>query len=454
GGTAILCGLADYQDSTAGDPYSSSTQINDLLIKMGAKTTINSDEVYDTENNDGSPYRLKLTNVNTGSEWLKNVAAEQLYSVYSGCTVNAADENNWLVKGHSTTYSINSRVTDSKYESDVPKNGTVVEAGNACVLATEVVGQGRIFVAGTVFISNFEVKADMDSYTDLQYTNYTIISNILDSVKKQIPVSTIADVRKNGQTGDIFAIEGTVTAGSEGDNAFFDTIYVQDSTGGINVFPIANGSGINVGQKIRVVGHVDYYQGDKELKIGSGVEGYTIIDKNAAPIAPTLMSGKDAMDYDANGGMLVQVKGTVSDIVKVNGILSSFMLDDGSGVKAKVYFNGNVAAGVDESLIKEKAQLSVIGLVYMDPEGTCIRVRNGQEITQIKTEDKKPDAVEDKNPDLAVDNNVSEDTAKTSVSTGDSSNIAVYGTAAILSIVLCAAYEIVRRKKVKNEAEC
>lgn len=383
GGRAILCGTADYQDSTAGDPYTTSTQINDLLAAMGAKTTINSDEVYDADNNDGQPYRLKLTNVNTESEWLSGVVSEQRYSVYSGCTVNPATENDWLVKGHETTYSINSKVTDSKYESSVEKNGTVIEAGNACVLATEQVGEGRIFVSGTIFLSNFEVKASMDSYSDLQYTNYTIINNILSSVKRDIPVSTIGEVRKNGQTGDIYAIEGTVTAGSEGENAFFDTIYVQDATGGIDVFPVANGSGIKIGQKIRVVGHVDYYQGDKELKIGSGVEGYTVLDESIQEITPEILSAKEAMDYDANGGKLVQVKGTVSDIVKVNGILSSFLLDDGSGVKAKVYFNGNVAAGVDESIVAEGNVLSATGLVYMDPEGTCLRVRNGQEIVAV-----------------------------------------------------------------------
>lgn len=392
GGTAIVCGTADYQDSTAGDPYTTSTQINDLLKAMGAGTTINSDEVYDKDTNDGQPYRLKLTNINTQSQWLDDVVSGQLYSVYSGCTVNPSSQAEWLVKGHATTYSINSRVTDSKYESSVEKNGTVIGPGNACVLAMEQVGQGRIFVSGTIFLSNFEVKASMDNYSDLQYTNYTIVNNILKSVKRQLPVSSIEEVRKNGQVGDVYAVEGTVTAGSEGENAFFDTIYVQDETGGIDVFPVANGSGIQVGQKIRIVGHVDFYQGDKELKIGSGVEGYTILDKEVHEIAPQQMSAKEAMDYDTNGGKLVSVKGTVSDIVKVNGILSSFLLDDGSGVKAKIYMNGNVAAGVDESIVKEGVQLKASGLVYMDPEGTCLRVRNGQEIEKIsEPQDPKPD---------------------------------------------------------------
>ena len=493
GGTAIVCGTADYQDSTEGDPYTTSTQINDLLQAMGAKTTINSDEVYDKDNNDGQPYRLKLTDIHAESPWLAGVVSEQLYSVYSGCTVNPAEQADWLVKGHATTYSINSKVTDSKYESSVEKNGTVIEPGNACVLATEQVGQGRIFVSGTIFLSNFEVKASLDNYSDLQYTNYTIVNNILESVKRQIPVSSIEEVRKNGQAGDVYAVEGIVTAGSEGENAFFDTIYVQDQTGGIDIFPVANGSGIQIGQKVRVVGHVDFYQGDKELKIGSGVEGYTVLDETIHEITPEQMTGKEAMDYDANGGKLVSVKGVVSDIVKVNGILSSFLVDDGSGVKAKIYMNGNVAAGVDEVLVTEGNKLSVTGLVYMDPEGTCIRVRNGQEIQKLSetpdtkpddkpevTPDDKPEAKPDNTPAAKADgvaenntlaakadgtaqNSTAADTADSSteeqnssqtVQTGDNIKavrLAGLTSAAVLAAGI-AAYEMIRRKKKEYES--
>lgn len=387
GGTAVICGLADYQDSNTGDPYTTTTQINDLLKAMGAKTTLNSDEVYDATNNDGQPYRLKLDDYNTASEWLNGVDPAQVYSVYSGCTVNPASESDWLVKGHDTTYSINSKKLDnSKYESVADKNSEVVKAGDACVLSTEKVGDGRIFVAGTVFMSNFEVKATMDNYSDLQYANYTLVNNIVDSVKKQVKTSSIEDVRKNGKAGDVFAIEGIVTAGSEGPNAFFDTIYVQDATGGIDIFPIANGSGIKIGQRIRVIGHVDYYQGDKELKIGKGIEGYEILDESINEITPEKVSASEAMDYDKNGGKLLQVSGTISDIKSVNGAITSFMVDDGSEKKAKIYLNGNVAGATDLSeVVKENNNVSVVGIVYMDPEGTCLRVRDGKEITLNET---------------------------------------------------------------------
>lgn len=393
GGTAIICGIADYQDSSSGDPYTTTTQINDLLQTIGAKTSINSDEVYDMTNNDGSPYRLKLSNINTNSKWLTGVASEQKYSVYSGCTVNPATKDDWLVKGPSSTYSINSKKLDnSKYESPVEKNGKVMADGDACVLSTEQVGKGQIFVAGSVFLSNFEVKATMDNYSDLQYSNYTIINNILESVKKEIPVTSIKDIRTNGKKGDVYAVEGIVTAGSEGDNAFFDTVYIQDETGGIDIFPIANGSGVQIGQKLHVVGHVDYYQGDMELKIGSGIEGYSIVDTTIHNVTPSQLTAKDAMNYSVNGGKLVKVSGTVSDIVKEGGKLSSFKLDDGSGQKARIYLNGNVSGETDLSkVVVEGKKVSATGIVYMDPEGTCIRVRDGKEVVSV-TDNKEPDS--------------------------------------------------------------
>ena len=85
-------------------------------------------------------------------------------------------------------------------------------------------------------MSNFEVKAELDNNDFLPYANYTIINNILDAKKVEIEATDIA------------------------------TIYVQDATGGITVFPFAT-AGVKKGTKIRVVGYVDAYQGDKELQM-------------------------------------------------------------------------------------------------------------------------------------------------------------------------------------------
>jgi len=381
GGTAILCGLADYQDNSSGDPYTSTKQINDLLKAMGAATTINSDEVYDATTNEGTPYRLKFSNYNAASPWLAGTQASQLYSLYSGCSVNPVSGTAWLIKGHATTYSINSKVVAGEYESSVAKNGTVIPAGQVCALATEDVGSGRVFVAGTVFMSNFEIPVNASTSTDTKFINYTIIRNILDSIKTVIPVTSIADIRANASAGQVFAVEGIVTAGTEQPNAFFDAIYLQDATGGINIFPIANGSGIRVGQKIRVVGHIDSYQGDLELKIGTGVEGYEILDTSVNPDAPAVLTAAAAMNYPANGGRLVRVAGRVSDVILSNGVIAGFMLDDGSGQKARIFVDGYISPEIDlTGLVIDGSYVSAVGLVYANPDGINIRVRDRAEI--------------------------------------------------------------------------
>jgi len=388
GGTAILCGLADYQDNSLGDPNTSTRQINDLLKAMGAATTINSDEVCDAITNEGTAYRLKLSNYNAASPWLIGATAPQRFNVYSGCSVNPASAGDYLIKGHTTTYSINSKVVPGLYESPVAKNGTVIPEGEVCAVATEAVGSGRVFVSGTVFFSNFDVPANANTSSDLQLLNYTLIQNILDSKKTVIPVTSIADVRAHGLPGQVFAVEGIVTAGSEQPTAFFDAIYIQDATGGINIFPIANGSGILVGQKIRVVGHVDSYQGDMELKIGTGVEGYTILDTTINPVVPTDLTTAAAMNYSRNGGRLVRITGQVSDIVISNGNVVSFVLTDDnivlnavSGTKARVFVDGYITSNISlVNLVKDGDYLSAVGLVYANPDGISIRVRDRVEI--------------------------------------------------------------------------
>lgn len=391
GGLVVVSGLADYQDGSA-DPYTSSTQVNKLLEGIGAKSKISNDEVLDQDTNGGQSYRLYFQNFNPDSPYLKGVDPQQQYSFYSGCSVTPGEGAQWLVNGFDSTYSVNSRASDGKYESGLPvvsataaynEANAVKKKGDVCALAEEDVGSGHVLVAGTVFLSDFEVKADVDNNWDLPYANYTIANNLLDSVKVGIPTTSIADVRKNGQLGDVYAIEGTVTAGSEQPNAFTDTIYIQDATGGINVYPIANGSGIRVGQKLRVVAHVDEYQGDKELKVGSGVEYYEVIDSGVNPLAPTVLSVNDALNYDKNGGLLAQTSGTVSGIQLLDGVVQSFYLNSGSS-RIRVLINGYINPNVDlSSVVKDGASVSVVGLVYTDPDGVCLRVRDRNEIKSM-----------------------------------------------------------------------
>jgi hypothetical protein len=179
----------------------------------------------------------------------------------------------------------------------------------------------------------------------------------------------------------VFAVEGIVTAGkTPSDNAFFDTLYIQDQTGGINLFPVA-GADIRVGQKVKAVGTVDEYLGDKELRVIQ----YTVTNTAINPIEPTMMTTKSAMDSQ-NGGMLVRIEGTVTRMDAQN-----IYVNDGSG-ESRAFVDGYIGDGSGDSsktgkwdpMIQAGDKVNIVGLASVDPVGSRLRVRNTAEIVRIK----------------------------------------------------------------------
>ena len=385
GGNLITCGIADYSDSKE---TQSSTEINKLLEAIGATTRLNSDEMCDDDSNGGQNYRLYFSQFNRDSYLVKDVTSTQTYSAYSGASVIlneeavAAGTAEGVVYGHSTTYSLDTKQYDDNY--------VAVDKGNVVAMARENLnGGGQLIVTGTVFLSDFEVKTDLDYGGQEYYANRNILLNFLEETQKEIPVSTIAEMRQ-GNAGDIFTIEGYVTAGTavEG-NIFFDTIYVQDDTAGTTVFPIAD-SGIEVGTKLRITGYVDGYQGDKEIQIYS----YKVLDDEPYVYAPKEVTTKEAADYDALGGSLLKVEGTVTNVVTNSSGVDYFYVMDDSGVEARVFIDGYILASDGNDTIAEDAVVgnvvSAIGLSYYNPDGACLRVRDRAEIELVE---KAPEVV-------------------------------------------------------------
>lgn len=406
GGSVIVCGLADYQDSRDGSDHQTSVQLNKLMEAIGSTMRFNDDEVYDTVNNGGQAYRLYPSVFNTESGWTNGVVTPesvaegetyQTYSQYSGCSVDPG-EGTWLVKGFDTTCSVDSDrdgtgisdddLTDGDYTYDI-----VTPAGDVVFLAAEdTAAGGTVFAAGGVFLSDFEVKAELDNIWDLPYANRTIFENIMAETRTPEDITDISEVRK-ADTGRIFAVEGYVTAGTENANtSFFDAIYVQDETGGITVFPYSE-SGLEIGTKLRITGYTDEYQGDKEIQIISVEE----LDEEPHIYEPLALSTADATDYDTYGGRLISVTGTVSGIVSENGTVSQFNVTDSSGTAATVFIDGYITNedGVNNigTWLTEGSEVSAAGLLYRHPEGSSdvsvpvLRVRNCDEITQVSQPD-------------------------------------------------------------------
>lgn len=378
GGRVVICGLADYQDKKAADAdHHASAQLNKLLEAMGSTMRINDDEAYDEEKNGGQAYRLYPETFNMDSPWAKGIVEGQTYSQYSGCTIDLGD-GTWLVRGFDSTYSI---------DSDNDGKGGVAK-GEAIFLAAEDVGLGTVFAAGGVFLSDFEVKAELDNIWDLPYANRTIFENMLSAVRSGVTVTPIADTRR-AQLNKIFVVEGYVTNGTTDPNTtFFDAIYIQDETGGTTAFPYS-AAGLAEGTKVRILGYTDAYQDDREIQIIT----LEVLDDEPQKQAPKVLTTAQAMDYDTYGGQLLSTSGVVSDIVQANGVVSQFKLTDSSGTAATIFIDGYITNAGGENTIaswlRAGQTVSAVGLLYKHPEGSSdvsvpvFRVRNCDEIKLI-----------------------------------------------------------------------
>lgn len=158
-----------------------------------------------------------------------------------------------VVYGHATTYSVDVD-QDGLGGAGTPKYAFAENDSRLMVMATEQLeGRGMVVVSGAAFMSNFEVQASIsDNGSEKNYSNYKICENLLRLINP-VQITPIAEVQAQTEDGYKYTIEGVVTSNASGydkETAFFDCIYVQDETGGINCFPVAGD--FKIGDRVRV----------------------------------------------------------------------------------------------------------------------------------------------------------------------------------------------------------
>ena len=403
GGHIILTTIADYGDGTG--EYSNNAQMNPILEAIGTELRINDDQVIDDTTNGGQAYRLYFNKYSSENYGLTNGIENgvDLFSFYSGASVilaqgAAGDKVDFIVKGHETTTT-----------SDADNQGDNIEVakGDVSVLGAEELANGsKVVVGGNTFFSDFETSG---SSADT-YSNGKIVDNILEWMlpEKEAEKANIADLRVDADKDNVpdllgqkFVVEGYVTSQSEAvapKNAFFEVVYIEDATGGICVFGISN-TELKVGQKVRVTGRVDAYQGEFEIQISDEAKDLEIIDENISEVTPTLLSTYESME-PINGGKLVKVQGKVVGMDEAN-----IYVDDGTGI-SRAFVEGYIWDGIDESTkgrwnpeIQIGDTVSVIGLASMDPEGARLRVRNTGEISLVNLSNESGDGDDSNNGD-------------------------------------------------------
>lgn len=366
GGTVILCGQSDMGDLS----LHTSGELNRLLEAMGATVRLNDDTASSISTNVFNP----------DSGLTKSLTQEQTYTQRAGCTVNPGN-GTWLVKGRDTTHSMDA-------DGDGQDTGE-----NAVLLACEELANGgKVYVSGGLFLADDAMKEPANVWKSVS-GNQGIVEALLKIERAAYPeLVTIGEMR-SGKAGEIYHIRGWATSGtSRPGNTFYKTLYLQDDTGGVALVPFTKKEkekekDIEVGTPIEVVGRKEIRGGNVVLKIID----YEVQDEPLYNYTPKTTPNEDAMDYDTNGGRLMQVEGKVTDVTYTDDrkVVSRITLKDGDGDFAEILIEDGIVSGADwmndlASRVKKGRTVRAIGLLHLDSDGTpVLRVRNCDEVVYV-----------------------------------------------------------------------
>lgn len=390
GGMVILAGWSDNYENypiIQNNPdikHMAATQ-NEVLAKLGSSLRISDDATYDDVRSaaDGvDKWRLYFSSYNMENPLLKGVEFDEehpydklyteRFSHYGGASIYAVDASgnatstlpatvSPAVYGHATTYSVDVD-SDGLGGAATPKYTFAKNDDRLMVMASEQIeGKGLIIVSGAAFMSNFEVQYQAsDSGAEKNYSNYKICQNLV-SMLNQTEITKIADVQAETEEGVKFTVEGIVTSNASGydkDTAFFDCIYVQDNTAGINAFPVAGN--FKIGDKVRVTGTTSSYQGERQLAV-------TKIEKIADAAAPAPKEVTAAQINDGSVlGSLVKIKGTITRVEEAEGKIQTIMVRDAAGKEARVFIDGYITKDKEVQNAIVGNQVEAVGLASYD----------------------------------------------------------------------------------------
>ena len=380
---------------------------NDVLEALGSSLRISDDATYDDVRSaaDGvDKWRLYFSDYNMDNFLTDGVIVDadhpydkmytERFSHYGGASIYAVDANgnpasalpttvSPVVYGHATTYSVDVD-KDGKGGAGTPKYAYAENDSRLLIMATEQLeGKGMVIVSGAAFLSNFEVQSDLDNTLEKNYSNYRICENLINYLNPP-KISTIAEVHADPDEGIKYTVEGIVTSNASGydkNTAFFDCIYIQDETGGINCFPVAGD--YQIGDKLRISGSTSSYQGERQLAV-------TKIRKlgTDTPVEPKVVAAAQVNDGSVLG-QLITLKGYVTGIEMANGLIQTILVRDAQGNVARVFIDGYITTSQDVVNAAVGCEIEATGLASYDntfvledgtPMAPRIRTRNRADI--------------------------------------------------------------------------
>jgi hypothetical protein len=381
----------------------SNQNLNAVLSGVGSSILVNNDGVFD-ETAYGNFWGTPLTSnfsVRAHPTPVSNNLTDFVPTIeyYSGSSLakndgtgNKAALNDSgpvtvLVRGNETTFqdspsikadTVSYNVQTSKSKATPPGPAlTDITGGSAIpMIASETVGSGRIIVSG---MNIFNDKQMDQTYNPKGNDPFAVnVVNWLSHLEPQ--VVNIADARTKAE-GTNAVVQGKVTTAA---GNFYDSVYVQDDTGGIMAFSEVPAGTLQLGDTIRVYGHIKTFENNKELEFDKFANSIVKVS-SGAPLEPKTVSTKESVS-DAYQGQLVKVTGIVKSIPDE----ASYMINDGSG-DVLVFVDGYI---VNQSgpipKLKVGDTLEAVGLSGKFSEGDRIRVRDTKELKKIITDETPP----------------------------------------------------------------
>ena len=378
GGVLIITGSGDSNDQKADAVHMAAAQ-NAVLEALGSSLRLSDDGTYE-----GTSYSLELNTY--GENALTENLDSGVISYYGGSSIYVVDEEGNATSAIPDTVSPVLFGNSATYSKDADNDGLGGESTvkYACaegderlmVMAMEqLAGKGMIFVAGAAFMNDYDLKIPAEN------ANNTLCENLLNLVNPT-KITPISEVRAQSEEGFKYTIEGVVTSNASGydkETAFFDCIYVQDATGGINCFPVAGE--FKIGDVVRISGTTDSYQGEPELQV------LTIeVIGSADPVDPIVITSAQLNDRSVEG-MLVTLKGYVTDITRANGLVESIYVRDEKGDVGRVFIDGYITAAKTIENLEVGSYVEATGIASYDDTYAIehdsyarIRVRDRAEI--------------------------------------------------------------------------
>ena len=364
------------------------TMNNPLLERLGSVIQFNDDGVYDgsEDGNFWSNPASSLWSVRAHPEPVASYVTDFVRRVdyYSGASLMRlgqqpladSDLVTIIARGNATSYQFNLAPKGTAYDTSGEQGGTAIP-----LIASQEIGAGRIVVAGMNVFNDRQLD-DTGEKND----NVRLAANLFNWLAHRgTKVVPIGDARTQLEGTDI-VVEGTVTTAA---GVFFDAFYVQDGTGGIMAFNEVPKDSLQLGDTVRIYGHVKVFEQNVEIMFDNFNKNVLKLNKvPGQPLEPKRITTGAAKE-EANQGVLVKLSGVVKRVSSIPD--HTIYVDDGTG-EALIFVDGYIAEQSGQPpVLKPGDTLEAVGVTGKFSGGYWVRVRDTLELIKGKSEPDQPD---------------------------------------------------------------